>query len=170
MEPQETGGVEIDHKSAVDVKKTSVDEEGNPRTDELIVEQGHEVGITTGETGGSVNYEGNLDWNVISTITIQPLKQELTACEMDCKNFCSELKDSKPDCMQTCNANFCAEAPAKVKVTKPKEKSYSVWGWLISIVILGVAVSVFLKKVAGLKTRRVRQTEVYEPSFNYTRI
>jgi len=65
-------GVVVDHANGLDVKQTGTDYDGNEHTQEVVIEQGHELTFNQTENGGEVGVEGGLEWQTISTVNIQP--------------------------------------------------------------------------------------------------
>ncbi|CAG9329911.1 unnamed protein product [Blepharisma stoltei] len=103
----------------------------------------------------------------INRVIIKPIQKKLSSCELDCSSFCKEATDNKESCKRACNANFCEKNPAKMIANKPDMKSFWIWGWIITIAILGVAVSMFLNKVAGGKPRKVELNDFTQSSASY---
>ncbi|CAG9323288.1 unnamed protein product [Blepharisma stoltei] len=164
--PTEDGAIVDEYHQAAAVKNTTDPLTGETNTSAIVVEYGSSTDYSADETSGSIYKEEGISWQVINTISIKPIVRSATGCEVNCSNFCSELKGDIAACMTTCNANFCAQAPAQVKTAKPKAKSFGVWAWVVSIAILGVAVAVFLRKVYGTKSRRV-MNDFNESSASY---
>eukprot|EP00358_Blepharisma_japonicum_P004654 CAMPEP_0202945672 /NCGR_PEP_ID=MMETSP1395-20130829/7029_1 /ASSEMBLY_ACC=CAM_ASM_000871 /TAXON_ID=5961 /ORGANISM="Blepharisma japonicum, Strain Stock R1072" /LENGTH=310 /DNA_ID=CAMNT_0049645869 /DNA_START=246 /DNA_END=1178 /DNA_ORIENTATION=+ len=160
-------GVIIDeYHQAAAVKNTTDPITGETNTSAIIVDYGSSTQLSGDQTSGSMTKEEVLNWEVINTISIKPIVRSATGCEVNCSNFCSELKGDIASCMTTCNANFCGQAPAQVKTSKPKAKSFGIWAWIASLAILGIAVAVFLRKIYGTKSRRV-MSDFNESSASY---